>query len=207
MLVLFSVFCSITCIFVVRIYWVLVRKRELKKEKVDRFVKTMIVAGSGGHTKEMLLLLKGLSRFYYPRIYVVADTDTMSSEKIENFEQKNKYKIEKIPRSREVHQSWSSTVITTLKSIIFSFPLVFRHNPQLILCNGPGTCIPICFAAFMLKVFGIQTASVIYIESICRVETLSLSAKILYYFADKILVQWRQLEKKYPRTLHLGRLV
>lgn len=49
--------------------------------------------------------------------------------------------------------------------------------------------------------------SVIYIESICRVETLSLSAKILYYFADQILVQWKQLEIKYPRTLYIGKLV
>lgn len=38
----------------------------------------------------MLLLLKGLSRCYYPRIYIVADSDTMSTEKIENFEQQNK---------------------------------------------------------------------------------------------------------------------
>ncbi|CAB4000570.1 UDP-N-acetylglucosamine transferase subunit ALG14 homolog [Paramuricea clavata] len=161
----------------------------------------------GGHTKEMLTLLTGMSSCYYPRIYIVANTDNMSAEKIKNFEKENKYEFEKIPRSREVHQSWSSTVITTFKSVLFSFPLVFRHKPQLILCNGPGTCIPICLAAFLLKVVGFQDVSVIYIESICRVETLSLSAKILYYFADQILVQWKQLQKKYPRTLYLGRLV
>ena len=57
------------------------------------------------------------------------------------------------------------------------------------------------------QVLGLQAASVVYIESICRVETLSLSAKILYYFADQILVQWKQLEAKYPRTLYRGRLV
>jgi beta-1,4-N-acetylglucosaminyltransferase len=44
----------------------------------------------GGHTKEMLTLLTGLSSCYYPRIYVVADTDTMSAEKIRNFEKENK---------------------------------------------------------------------------------------------------------------------
>ena len=40
----------------------------------------------GGHTKEMLTLLTGLSSCYYPRIYIVANTDNMTTEKIKNFE-------------------------------------------------------------------------------------------------------------------------
>ena len=34
-------------VFIVRIYWVLVRRKSLKKKKVERHVKTMIVMGSG----------------------------------------------------------------------------------------------------------------------------------------------------------------
>ena len=41
--------CIVTVIlaFIARVYWVLVRRRGLKKEKVEKLVKTMIVMGSG----------------------------------------------------------------------------------------------------------------------------------------------------------------
>lgn len=51
---------------------------------------------SGGHTTEVLRIMSSLSSMYYPRIYVVADTDKMSKEKIESFENESrKLDIEK----------------------------------------------------------------------------------------------------------------
>ena len=38
----------------------------------------------------MLTLLTGMSSCYYPRIYIVANTDNLSVEKIKNFEKQNK---------------------------------------------------------------------------------------------------------------------
>ena len=35
---------------------------------------------------EILTLLSSLSNSYYPRVYIVADSDIMSTEKIETFE-------------------------------------------------------------------------------------------------------------------------
>ena len=46
----------------------------------------------------------------------------------------------------------------------------------------------------------------VYVESICRVESLSLSGLIMYYFADHLLVQWPQLKDKYPKSIYLGEL-
>jgi hypothetical protein len=53
-------------------------------------VPTLIVLGSGGHTAEMCQLLLSLSmsqyRVYEPRCYVLAQTDTMSEEKLRRLE-------------------------------------------------------------------------------------------------------------------------
>ncbi|XP_023932154.1 UDP-N-acetylglucosamine transferase subunit ALG14 homolog [Lingula anatina] len=179
-----------------------------------------------GHTAEILSLVSGLAgrpepsfardtnrgkNRYSPREYIVANTDTMSEDRIKTAEAKmgfnSQYFITKVPRSREVHQSWITTVMTTLYASLYCFPIVFKSRPDLLLCNGPGTCIPLCFAAFLLKLTGMKDVSIIYIESICRVESLSLSARILYYFADHILVQWPQLLKKFPGTEYIGRIV
>uniref|UniRef100_A0A663MHN2 UDP-N-acetylglucosamine transferase subunit ALG14 n=1 Tax=Athene cunicularia TaxID=194338 RepID=A0A663MHN2_ATHCN len=76
-----------------------------------------------------------------------------------------------------------------------------------ILCNGPGTCVPVCISALLLGLLGIKRVIIVYVESICRVETLSLSGKILYYFSDYFIVQWPDLKKKYPKSVYLGRIV
>ncbi|XP_075689284.1 UDP-N-acetylglucosamine transferase subunit ALG14 isoform X1 [Rhinoderma darwinii] len=177
-------------------------------------VSLLVVAGSGGHTTEVLRLLSCLSESYSPTHYVLAETDKMSEEKIHLFEtSKHKpstdpmYTIHRIPRSREVRQSWSSSFLTTLQSLVYCFPLTFRLKPDVILCNGPGTCIPVCFSALLLGILGIKKIIIVYVESLCRVESLSLSGKILYCVADYFIVQWPLLKDKYPNSIFLGRIV
>ncbi|KFO98675.1 UDP-N-acetylglucosamine transferase subunit ALG14, partial [Calypte anna] len=168
----------------------------------------------GGHTTEILRLLSCLSESYCPRHYVLADSDKMSEAKIRSFEQKRaetfssaQFTLDRIPRSREVRQSWTTSVVTTLYSILYSLPLIYKLKPDLILCNGPGTCVPVCISALLLGLLSMKRATIVYVESICRVETLSLSGKILYYFSDYFIVQWPALKEKYPKSVYLGRIV
>ncbi|XP_059530947.1 UDP-N-acetylglucosamine transferase subunit ALG14 homolog [Myotis daubentonii] len=180
-------------------------------------VSLMAVAGSGGHTTELLRLLGHLSAAYSPRHYVIADTDEISARKIHAFELGRadrdpsgmvpRYFLHRIPRSREVRQSWLSTVATTLHSACLSLPLTYRVRPDLVLCNGPGTCVPICAAAVLLGVLGVKRVTVVYVESLCRAEHLSLTGRILRPFADYFLVQWPALKRKYPTSVYLGRIV
>ena len=64
--------------------------------------------------------------------------------------------------------------------------------------------MPLCYAAFLYKVLGIMDTEIVFVESFCRVEKLSLTGKLLYYIADKFIVQWPQLAAKYPHTDYLG---
>ncbi|KAM6398212.1 UDP-N-acetylglucosamine transferase subunit ALG14 isoform 2-T2 [Pluvialis apricaria] len=98
----------------------------------------LVVAGSGGHTTEILRLLSCLSESYSPRHYIFADSDKMSEAKIRSFEQKraetfsnSQFTLDRIPRSREVRQSWTSSVVTTLYSILYSLPLTYKLKPDL----------------------------------------------------------------------------
>ena len=111
-----------------------------------------------------------------------------------------------LPRSREVGQSYLSSIPFTLYALIRAFVLMLRIRPSLVLCNGPGTCVPIAAGAIALRWLGIKYVTVIYVESICRVESLSLSGKLLLPFADHFLVQWPTLATKYPRARFIGRL-
>ena len=174
-------------------------------------VKTMIVLGSGGHTAEMLGLLSALdfSRFT-PRTYVRGQSDTTSMPRIENLEAARgtgSYQVAVIKRSREVHQSWRSAVVASIIAIVDSLVLVIGQGPEVIVCNGPGTCVPLCLAAFILKAMWMSKVTVVFVESLCRVHSLSLTARILLHVADVFVVQWPQVHRKYPKTIHLGRLI
>ncbi|EHH50089.1 hypothetical protein EGM_00857 [Macaca fascicularis] len=204
---------AVAAFLILRI-WVVLRSRDFTPRES---LSILVVAGSGGHTTEILRLLGSLSNAYSPRHYVIADTDEMSANKINSFEldradrdpsnMYTKYYIHRIPRSREVRQSWPSTVFTTLHSMWLSFPLIHQVKPDLVLCNGPGTCVPICVSALLLGILGIKKVIIVYVESICRVETLSLSGKILFHLSDYFIVQWPALKEKYPQSVYLGRIV
>jgi beta-1,4-N-acetylglucosaminyltransferase len=112
-----------------------------------------------------------------------------------------------IPRSREVGQSYVSSVFSTLYSILYSLRVVYTARPELILCNGPGTCLPIIVAAWLYKMWLFRPCRVVFIESFCRVESLSLCGMLLYPLVDRLIVQWPQIADNWQLTEYCGRLM
>jgi len=169
----------------------------------------------------MLKLIGGFNlKNYNPRLYVTAEGDKMSQDKANSselaFRKKCddsgtalKFQVGTIPRARKVLQSYFTSIFTTLYAVLLSFSKVYKFSPDLLLCNGPGTCIPLCFWAFFLNFIGLRKTTIVYVESWCRVERLSLSGLILYhsFMANYIYIQWPQLKNLYPRTSYIGRLV
>ena len=141
--------------------------------------------------------------------------------------------VHRLPRAREVNQSYITSLFTTLHSFLKTLQLVWKVQPELVLCNGPGTCVPLIYSVFLFRVLGIfrvmplvwmgqNTAmqqhqhgtrsssgaynnsrrhngdcKVIFVESLCRVQTLSLSGKMVYPLVDQFLVHWPVLKEKY----------
>lgn len=189
------------------------RQGPRKNPHPDKPLSTMVVWGSGGHTAEMLRLLQTMNTSKFsPWYFVLADTDKHSAAKIEKWSHRLPkgmlLNVEwlRIPRAREVKQSWITSFFTSAWASFYCFFIVLHKRPQNILCNGPGTCIPICLSAFLLRIVGICDPLIIFCESWCRVSNLSLSGRILYYIADKFVVHWPELAEKYPRAEYLGRL-
>ncbi|MCL7034381.1 hypothetical protein MKW94_015063 [Papaver nudicaule] len=212
---------AIFIIFIIRILFVIHQSRKPLRNLPSKAVSTLIVLGSGGHTAEMINLIRVLQRDRFtPRVYVAASTDNMSLQKAQVLEAsmvdqagldklKETAKFMQIYRSREVGQSYLTSIGTTLIALVHALLLMIKIRPQMILCNGPGTCFPLCAIAFLFKVLGIRWSSIFYVESIARVKRLSLSGLLLYklHMADLIFVQWPHLQKKYPRTLYVGCLM
>lgn len=190
------------------IYVIFTTDCKLKIE--NRPLRTVLCVGSGGHTTELLRLLKYFdNKKYRPRLYISAYNDLTSDIKIHEHEKSvetEMYSICKIPRSRNVHQSYTSSIITSLNAIVHTVPFIYNFKPDIIICNGPGTCIPVCIVAFVFRCFYVLDCRIVFVESICRVRTLSLTGKLLQYFADIVVVQWPQLREVCFRAKYFGRL-
>lgn len=210
----------VVILILVRVVHVIYSSGRPLSKRASKPVSTLIILGSGGHTAEMLNLLAVLQKDRFkPRFYIAAATDNMSLQKAILLENSlasesgtavaDTAQFMKIYRSREVGQSYITSIWTTLIAIVHALWLMIKIRPEVILCNGPGTCIPLCVIAFIFKVLGIRWSSIFYVESIARVRRLSLSGLLLYklWLADQIFVQWPQLQQQYPRATYVGRLM
>ncbi|KAJ8424939.1 hypothetical protein Cgig2_030895 [Carnegiea gigantea] len=208
---------AVLTLILLRLLFVIHRTGKPLRPTSAKPLSTLIVLRSGGHTAEMLNLLAALQKDrLYPRYYIAAATDNMSLQKAQTFESssddemgKGKAEYMKIYRSHEVGQSYITSVGTTLVATAHALWLMIKIRPQVILCNGPGTCIPICAIAHLFKVLGIRWSSIFYVESIARVKRFSLSGLVLYKLrmANQLYVQWPQLQRKYPRSIYVGCLM
>ena len=186
---------AINLIYVVLTYYSLaflyhkILKKRTKQQLKDKTL--MVVFGSGGHTTEMLLMLEGLKVEKYGKVvFVVGHSDQWSLKKLNSFLGESQLKqvtLLKLFRAREVKQSYFSSIWTTLIGLMHSVKIILQNRPDLIVTNGPGTAVPLCYASFLLqKCLLIKpSGKLLYIESFCRVKTLSLSGKLLKPIVDK----------------------
>lgn len=167
-------------------------------------IATLVVLGSGGHTAEMLRLITDFDfGRYTPLTLITAATDTTSRAKAERElprEALATARWAEIPRAREVGQSFVTSVPSTLKALFACVHLIWTASPDLVLVNGPGTCVPV---AVLARLSG---SRVIFAESWCRVSSLSLTGRIMYWVAHRFVVHWPELVDRYPRAEYLGRI-
>lgn len=170
-------------------------------------IELMIILGSGGHTTEMFNLISKIDQ-RKTRVYVVARSDSNSMSKIKEFQQSTfAYSVVKIERSRSVKQYWITTPISFLISLCNSCFILFNYYPKVLICNGPGTCVPICLVVSILNCLRLKKIKILFIESFARVNDLSFSGKILYHLADEFIIQWEEIMIKYPKAKYLGQLM
>ena len=79
--------------------------------------------------------------------------------------------------------------------------LLLRNRPDMILTTGSGVAAPFLWGA---KLLGIPT---VFVESITRITEISLTARLVRPFVTRLLVQWPELEPRYPGVEYRGRIV
>jgi UDP-N-acetylglucosamine:LPS N-acetylglucosamine transferase len=152
--------------------------------------KVMFVSSSGGHLTELLKLQCLFNRYDY----MIVTEKTKTTEKLNE-----KYKVSYMKYGSR--QYIFSYIFIFIFNVFKSIELILSFSPNIVITTGAHTGGIICTIA---KLFG---KKVIYIESLSKVKTLSMTGKFVYLFADKFYVQWEELEEKYKKAKYLGRLI
>lgn len=96
-----------------------------------------------------------------------------------------------------VEWAWSPTnrnIPNLIRNLGLAWRILRRDRPDLIVSTGAGVAVPfLCLG----RLLGSHT---IFIESITRVNDLSLSAKLSLPFLNGLYVHWEQLQHRYPKA-------
>ena len=142
-----------------------------------------VVCSAGGHLTEAMLAVEKLE---FPKFYVTY----------------------KLPHTDQSLAELEYYYITNPHDNLFKFPINFlqslriylKKRPKFILSTGSGMAIATCLIG---KIFN---SKIIYIETGARIQTPSKTGKLLYFFSDLFIVQWKPLLKFYPKAVFGGLL-
>jgi len=191
----------------------------------------VVVLGSGGHSGEMVSLLRNIDPTrYYHRTYIGSSGDNLAMVKALDIERTIQSKhnpratgptdadaldsltgmwdFKSVPRARRIHQSLITAPFSSLWCLLGCLSVLIEsaktskvaafEYPDVIITNGPATAMMVILASMILRFFGLAPVwkmKTIYVESFARVNSLSLSGKLLLNlgFCNAFLVQWERL--------------
>ena len=87
------------------------------------------------------------------------------------------------------------------RNLILAWKILSKEKPQVVLSTGAGVCVPFFLVA---RIRGIKT---VYIESLARINELSLTGRLVYRFTDEFIVQWPELAERYRNAKYKGQLL
>ncbi|MHA2380286.1 MAG: hypothetical protein ACXADS_13515 [Candidatus Thorarchaeota archaeon] len=155
-----------------------------------------VVLGRGGHTAQTFALIDLLGPdFDY--LYMISVFDRLTPKKI-----RISGRVVQIFAPRLLPQdSRILSIARTLMTLILSFFYFIMFRPRIVLSCGTGLTVPVFYSA---RALGIKT---VFIESLSRVDSLSITGRLLLGKTDLFLVQWEQLSQRTPGGIYGGQLL
>lgn len=144
-------------------------------------MKICLISSSGGHY-EQLMRLKPL--FENNEGFIITEKTLIQS--------KADYYLPQVNR-KELLLPFKMVSI-----FMKSFYILLKEKPDVLISTGALCCIPVLLLG---KVLG---KKVIFIESFAKINSPTLTGKLVYKFADMFIVQWQEMMEFYPKAVYGG---
>jgi len=155
-----------------------------------------IVLGQGGHTAQTFALIDLLGHeFRYT--YFVGLFDKLTKRKIRI----PGLMLPVLPPRLLPQDSRIMAALRTVLTLAVSFAYLLVLRPAAVISCGTGLTVPIFFSARLLNI------RTVFVESMSRVDDLSITGRLLLNRTDLFIVQWPQLAAKTPGSVYGGQLL
>jgi UDP-N-acetylglucosamine:LPS N-acetylglucosamine transferase len=149
-------------------------------------MKVALVCSSGGHLAQLYRLEPWWRE--HDRFWVTFDTDDATS-------------LLRDERTVWAHHPTTRNLPNALRNLRLAWGVLRRERPDVVISDGAGVAVPFFVLARLL---GIRT---VYIEVVDRIETPTLTGRLVYPFADRLCAQWPEQIELYPRAVDIGALL
>ena len=156
-------------------------------KNINKKLKVCLISSTGGHLAQLKQLLPIMSEYEY--FLVTEKNKTISSS--EN------YKTYFLMQQERKNVLFLFVFIT---NIILSLYFLMKERPQVIISTGAGAVLPLCFFGKLLG------KKIIFIESFAKITSPTITGRLIYKFADKFYVQWKDMLRYYPNAEYRGRI-
>ncbi|MBP3194017.1 PssD/Cps14F family polysaccharide biosynthesis glycosyltransferase [Natronogracilivirga saccharolytica] len=164
--------------------------------KVKSDIKICVAYSSGGHGQQALQLTELYNKYDF--FYFIKKDEINMTKKLGARHYYN-YTLETyINRSKMSYLVWPVTFILFSLNFIKSIYVFLMEKPDFVISTGSSSALPICI---ICKLFG---KKVVWIESFAKVNKPGRASKLAYYISDLFIIQWKELEKFYPKAVYGG---
>jgi UDP-N-acetylglucosamine:LPS N-acetylglucosamine transferase len=146
-------------------------------------VDLLLVCSTGGHLLQLVALREAWEPF--SRAWVSFDkSDTRS-----------------LLAAERVYHAYGPTnrnVKNLVRNVAVAWRVLRRTRPKAVVTTGAGIAVPFVWLARL------RGASVVYVESLSRIDAPSLTYRLIAPAVSRVYVQWPELAEALPRARYLG---
>ena len=153
--------------------------------------KVIFISSTGGHLSE-LMQLKGIFNKYDYHIITEKNDTTLKLK--EKYGDRINYLV------YGARNYMLSYMFKFPYNILKSLILFLKIRPDVIVTTGAHTAVPMCYIAKLFK------KKIIFIETFARVNSKSMSGKMINKIADVFLVQHEEMLDVYKNAIYKGEL-
>lgn len=147
--------------------------------------KVCFTASTGGHF-EQLMMLKPLMDKYDS--FIITEKTKYSSLKSD----------ERVYYLKQVNRNEKMFVFKMIYNWFVTINIFINEKPDIVISTGALATIPICLIAKLFR------KKLIFIESFAKINSPTLTGKLIYKFADQFYVQWETMLAFYPNAIYKG---
>jgi beta-1,4-N-acetylglucosaminyltransferase len=96
------------------------------------------------------------------------------------------------------HHPTNRNIPNLIRNFFLALSMLRSRNVAAVVSTGAGVAVPFAIAGRLLGV------NVVYVESMARITSPSLTGRLVYPFADTFIVQWPGLQRFFKRARCYG---